>query len=155
MYWNAFLPPEIRAIRRANLDGSGTEDLRVVQGGKLSGVALDVGAGRYVIGFHYDKVVCKPPNTRPKQRFSIKGGRDSQTFDCAAGLALGPGDDLKITVTGADFSSSVGGSLVGFQPTKVICRYLTTEQRLKLGTCRAPRRSTGRREPSSSTPATA
>lgn len=117
-------------IRRANLDGSGVED--VLTGFSASSIALDLVSGGVVYGFYYNHAICKPPQTKPRQPFSVKGGRGSQTFDCAAGLALSPGEDLKITLKGVALNSGFGGSLVGYQPTTVICRDLTTEQRLKL-----------------------
>jgi hypothetical protein len=115
-------------IRRANLDGSGVED--ILPDFAASSIALDLASGGEVDGFYYNNVICKPPQTRPKQRFSVKGGPGSQAFDCAAGLALSPGEELNITIRGVALDSSFGGSFVGYQPSTVICQ--TNGQRFKL-----------------------
>jgi outer membrane protein assembly factor BamB len=126
LYWDDLL---FKKIKRANLDGSGIED--VVTTPATDAIALDLTVGGRAHGVQPTKVVCKNITTGQHVKITLAPG--VRFWDCAsAGLTVNTGDLLKMVVPGSAFKRRVGGRAHGFQPTKVVCKDITTGQRVKI-----------------------
>jgi hypothetical protein len=105
IYWTA-----LGKIQRANLDGTGLED--VLTGVSAYGIALDLAGGKiYWPNYWAWKI----------QRANLDG--TGVVEDVLTGLFYPEMIAL---------DSVVGGLATGFQPTKVVCRNVTTQQRIKI-----------------------
>ena len=131
VYWDDLL---FKKIKRANLDGSGIEDV-VVNTPATDAIALDLTVGGRAHGVQPTTVVCENITTGQHVKITLAPG--ALFWDCAAaGLAVNAGDLLKMVVPGvvprSVGSPTVGGLAHGFQPTKVVCKDITTGQRVKI-----------------------
>jgi hypothetical protein len=127
MYWANYVGQK---IQRANLDGSGVENVvtRLLYPGVI---ALDLVVGGLANGFQPRSVACR--NVTTGQRVKILPQPGPQPWDCqGAGLGVSPGDVLGMTARGKATGLPIGGSAINFEPSKVICRNVTTGRRVTI-----------------------
>jgi hypothetical protein len=128
MYWS---DQGTAKVQRANLDGTGVQDLITTGLVNPVGIALDLAVGGLVRGFQPSKAGCK--NVTSNKGIMIALAPGALSWDCTgAGLAVNAGDHLKMTLPGLALTSEVGGLAHGFQPSKVVCKDVTTKQKVTI-----------------------
>ncbi|MCP4204967.1 MAG: S8 family serine peptidase [bacterium] len=99
----------------------------------LRPLCRDESVGGLASGVEPEKVVCRNRTQRVRKTVRLNG---QVAWDCeAAGVPAAAGDRVRLILTGkADGSRALGASLSRIEPTKAVCRNLTTgkKKRYKL-----------------------
>jgi hypothetical protein len=147
MYWTVYRGPH--RIQRANLDGTGVQDL-VITGGPIR-IALDVAGGKmYWTDSDYPRIeranldgygvqeltsaVYQPRgialDVAGGKMYWLDAGTDRLMRANLDGSSIQDLGTTGINPWGLALDLTVGGFAQGFQPTKVVCKNVTTGQRV-------------------------